>query len=406
MPVNLTPGDRKLLLAAVFGSLVLITITATLSPSAGTPIESPTTYSAGSGGAKAIYLLLRASGYPVTRWEQSLRDLPGDANATLILADPQGAPTIDEKAALSRFIERGGRVIATGMSGAFFLPEHRVTADPIVGMTWKRMSSRSPSFVTRAAPDITLAPQASWDTGSAVLPLYGDADDVSTVRVIKADVGSGEVIWWASATPLTNAGAREPGNLEFVLACIGDTHRPILWDEYFHGHRQSRSDSWLESPFTWVALHLALAAAAVLLTYSRRSGPIVAPAAESRLSPLEFVRTLGFLYQRAGAAPVAVDIAYQRFRYRLTRRLGITSAASADELARAVRARGTVDDPAFGDLLRACAAAREDPRLGAAAALTLTRSLHDYAVKLDLFRAGAANAAAASGWTATTKEGG
>jgi Domain of unknown function (DUF4350) len=387
MPGSLTPGDRKLLLAAVAGSLLLITVTSTLSPSGGPATESPTTYSAGSGGAKAIYLLLGAAGYPVTRWEQSLRDLPGDANATLILADPQGAPTIDEKAALRQFIGRGGRVIATGVSGAFFLPEHRVTADPIAGMTWRRMSSRSPSFITRAAPDITLAPQASWDNDSSVLPLYGDVDDMSRVRVIKADVGSGEVIWWASATPLTNAGVREPGNLEFVLACFGDTHRPILWDEYFHGYHRARSGSLLESPFTWAALHLALAAAAVLLTYSRRSGPIVAPAAESRLSPLEFVRTLGFLYQRAGAASVAVDIAYQRFRYRLTRRLGITGAASADELARVVRARAAIDDPAFGDLLRACASAREDPQLGAAAALTLTRSLHDYAVKLDLFRA-------------------
>ena len=387
MSGSLTPGDRKLLLAAAAGALLLITLSVTLSPDGGTTTESPTTYSAASGGAKAIYLLLLAARYPVTRWEQSPRDLPDDANATLILADPQAAPTIEERSALSRFLERGGRVIATGTSGALFLPEHRVGPDPIAGMTWKRMSSLSPSFITRAAPDITLAPQAYWDADVSALPLYGDADDATKVRVIKADVGRGEVIWWASATPLTNAGVREPGNLEFVLACIGDTHRPILFDEYFHGHHRSLAASLIDSPFKWAALQLALAAAAVLLTYSRRSGPIVVPAAESRLSPLEFVRTLGSLYQRAGAASVAVDIAYQRFRYRLTRRLGIASAASADELERAVRGRADFDDPAFGDLLRACESAREDPRLGAAAALTLTRSLYDYAVKLDLARA-------------------
>jgi hypothetical protein len=390
MSGNLTPGDRKLLLAAGAGSLLLITLSVTLGPSGGTTTETPTTYSAGSGGAKAVYLLLHAARYPVTRWEQSPRDLPGDANATLILAEPEGAPTIEERSALRHFIERGGRVIAAGTSGAFFLPEHRVAADPIAGMTWKRISSRSPSFITRAAPDITLAPRAYWDPDGSELPLYGDVDDVDDVprvRAIKADVGRGEVIWWASATPLTNAGVREPGNLEFVLACIGDTQRQILWDEYFHGHHQSLSASLIDSPFKWAALQLALAAAAVLLTYSRRSGPIVALAAESRLSPLEFVRTLGFLYQRAGAASVAVDISYQRFRYRLTRRLGITSAATADELAHAVRARANLDDPAFGDLLRACESAREDLRLGAADALALTRSLHDYAMQLDLFRA-------------------
>jgi hypothetical protein len=388
MSGSLTVGDRKLLLAAGAASLLLVALTVTLSPAGGNTTESPTTYSAASGGAKAVYLLLGAAGYPVTRWEQSPRDLPVDANATLILAEPESAPTIDERSALRQFIERGGRVIATGASGAFFLPDHQVAPDPIAGMTWKRISSRSPSFITRAAPDITLAPQAYWETDVSVLPLYGDGDDVPKARVIKTDLGRGEVIWWASATPLTNAGVREPGNLEFVLACIGDAHRQILWDEYFHGHHRSLAASLIDTRFKWIGLPIALAATAVLLTYSRRSGPIIAPAAESRLSPLEFVRTLGFLYQRAGAASVAVDISYERFRYRLARRLGITSRASADELERAVRARANLaDDPAFGDLLRECESAREDPRLRPAAALMLTRSLYDYAVKLDLFRA-------------------
>jgi hypothetical protein len=47
---------------------------------------------------------------------------------------------------------------------------------------------------------------------SAAYPLYGDGD--RTV-VVKYPFGRGEVLWWASATPLTNAGLKEPGNLEF-----------------------------------------------------------------------------------------------------------------------------------------------------------------------------------------------
>src|SRR5204862_288231 len=53
----------------------------------------------------------------------------------------------------------------------------------------------------------------------------------------KYTVGKGEVIWWASSTPITNAGITQPGNLEFFLACLADPARPILRDEYFHGHR-------------------------------------------------------------------------------------------------------------------------------------------------------------------------
>jgi Domain of unknown function (DUF4350) len=378
MSFSLTAGDRKLLLVAG-GVSLLMTIVAVVLASGGETTEEATTYSVGSGGAKAAYLLLNASGYSVRRWEVSARELPHDVTATLVFADPQGTPTPAERDAIEEFIERGGRVIATGVTGSFFLPVHQAFRDPIAGATWARLPSRSPSRVTRAAPEITLAPQAYWASESFVLPLYGDGD---RARVIKYDHGQGEVLWWASATPLTNAGMREPGNLEFFLASLGDPKRPILWDEYFHGHRPAAPSSLAAAPLEWIAVQLSLLTAAVLLTYSRRSGPVIEPVRDSRLSPLEFVRTLGSLYQRAGAASVAVDIAFQRFRYQLTRRLGKPANALPDDLDREVRERFKIDDPDFGRLLRSCEAARHDHSLAPDAALALTRSLAGYAAKL------------------------
>ena len=385
MPDGMNVTDRTLLLAATIGSLLLVLLFAIFG-AGGDTTESPTTYSSGSGGAKALYLTLRAAHYPIERWERSLDELPADAMATLILAEPIGVPTSEERAAVRNFLERGGRVIATGISGASFLPNRRVAPDPIAGMTWRRELARSPSLVTRAAPEITLAPQAYWQDETAAMPLYGDPDEHDAIRVVKFEVGKGDAMWWASATPLTNAGITEPGNLAFVLACLGDPHRAILWDEYFQGHRPPSGASVLTSPFTWAWLPLVLAAAAVLVTYSRRSGPIVVPAAESRLSPLEFVRTLGSLYQKAGAAAVAVDIAYQRFRYGVGRRFGIATADSSDALAGALGAATDLDAPELADLLRRCESGREDPSLTPATALALTQSLHDYAARLDLFR--------------------
>jgi hypothetical protein len=377
--------DRTLLLAATIGSLLLVALAAIFGTN-GDTADSPTTYSSGSGGAKALYLTLRAAHYPIARWERSLRELPADANATLILAEPVGTPGTDERTAVRNFLERGGRVIATGMSGAAFLPNRRVAADPIAGMTWRRELARSPSLVTRAAPEITLAPQAYWQDAAAVMPLYGDPDDNDAIRVVKFEVGKGDAMWWASATPLTNAGISEPGNLAFVLACLGDRQRTILWDEYFQGHRPPSASSVLSSPFTWAWLPLIIGAAALLVTYSRRSGPIVVPAAESRLSPLEFVRTLGSLYQKAGAAAAAVDIAYQRFRYGVGRRFGIAAVDSPDALAAALAAASDLDASGLADLFRRCESSREDPGLSPATALSLTQSLHDYSARLDLFR--------------------
>ena len=103
------------------------------------------------------------------------------------------------------------------------------------------------------------------------------------------------------------------------------------------------------------------------------------------MSPLEFVRTLGSLYRHANAASVAVDISYQRFRYWITRRLGMASNASVDDLERAIRDRWSFADPKFNATLRACESAPFDYTLQPRIALHLVRALHDYAAKLKLF---------------------
>jgi uncharacterized protein DUF4350 len=390
MSDGLTRGDRKLLAIAGVVSFVVIALGIVLSFHVGDASENPTTYSVGSNGAKAAYLLLARSGYRVQRWEQSLLDLPAGDPATLILAEPQGAPTPEERSALTEFIEEGGRLIATGTTAGLFLSDDSNTflhmyaiPDPIAGLTWERIRSTSPSSITRAASEITLAPQAYWYPESSAMKLYGG---IEKPRVVKYARGNGEVIWWASATPLTNAGLREPGNLEFFLACLGDAQHPVLWDEYFHGYRRAQTAARRRSHFTWISAQVLMILAATLFTYSRRSGPIVVPKSESRLSPLEFVRTLGAVYDKAGAASIAVDIGYERFRYQLTQRLGIATSSSIDQIDRAATTRWDLEGSALKDLLRSCEAARQDANLSTEAAIALSRSLADWTAKFGLSR--------------------
>lgn len=384
MPIQLSAGDRKLFLIAGGTFLLLVATAFVFSKGPDSDDEIPTTYSSASGGAKAAYLLLKASGYKVERWEQPPSELPEEAGGiTLILAGPSDIPKTNERNRVRQFVENGGRVVATGPYVGFFLPEDGIVPDPVPGMTWKKLDALSPSSITRAAAQITLAPLAYWKREPFALPLYGDD---GKARVVKYKFGKGEVIWWAAATPLTNAGLREPGNLEFFLACIGgNTQERILWDEYFHGYRRTLTASIRSSPVKWIFLQFALLAVAVLLTYSRRSGPISIPPGEIRLSPLEFVRTLGALYKQADAASAAVDISYHRFRYWLTRRLGIAGDAPVDDLERAVRERWNFRDANFNATLRACESAHYDNTLKPRAALELVKSLDDYAAELKLF---------------------
>jgi hypothetical protein len=387
LPISLSKGDRKLLQIAGGVFVVMIATALFVAKQPGSESESPTTYSTGSGGAKAAYLLLKTSGYSIERWEQSPSELPDPNGKTLILAEPNGAPTSEEREGLHRFVEKGGRIIATGQFAGLYLPESGSVPDPLAGTTWKRLTAQSPSSITRAAPEISMVPQAHWKSTYFALPLYGDGKDA---MVVKYKYGKGEVMWWAAATPLTNAGLKEPGNLEFFLACLDQTndqdHAPtIFWDEYFHGYRRSLGASIERSPVKWMFVQLALFVGVLLLTYSRRSGPISIPPKVVRLSPLEFVRTLGSLYEKAGAASVAVDIYYHRFRYWLTRRLGLAANVEVGELERAIRERWNVRDPNLRATLQACESAPYDTNMKPPEALKLVRTLYDYAIQFKLF---------------------
>jgi hypothetical protein len=383
MPLKLNPKDRKLLLggAIVF---VLMVVGAVVFGGENQNIEAPTTYSTGSGGAKAAYLLLQQSNYDVQRWERPMAELPDASGKVLVIAEPIEAPSRAERERLEKFISDGGHVIATGMFAGIYLPEGGSVPDPVAGMTWKTISALVPSAITRAAPEITLAPQSFWISKKMAVPLYGDGEKAMVVRY---SYGKGEVLWWASATPLTNAGLKEPGNMEFFLACLGGRQNQILWDEYVHGYRQSLAASVAHSPVKWLFLQLIIVSLAVLLTFSRRSGPVFPAVGEVRLSPLEFVSTLGGLYQRAGAASVAVDVSYQRFRYWLTRRLGLAGNAPVVEIERAVRERWSLPAEDFVMTLRECESARYHPELPEHQALQLIQKIHNYAVKLKLFPA-------------------
>jgi hypothetical protein len=380
VPVRIDPRDRKLLLGAGIVFVLLIAGVAFFGAQPGEKLEAPSSYSTASGGAKAAYLLLTQSGYKVQRWERQLIDLP--KGVTLVLADPQEAPTREEREALRKFLLDGGRIIATGMFAGTFLPENESVADELLGMTWKKVSAVAPSAITRAAPEITIAPQARWPSYSAAYALYSDGDEAV---VVKYPYGRGEVLWWAAATPLTNAGLKEPGNLEFLLASVGNSKAPILWDEYIHGYRETLGSSVGHSPVKWLVLQLGLLGLAILATFSRRSGPVFVPETSVRLSPLEFVQTLGGLYENAGTASVAVDISYQRFRYWLTRRLGIAANIPINDLEAVVRDRFALKNDHFAAILRRCESAKVDPYLSESEGLHLVQELDEYASRWKLF---------------------
>jgi len=384
MPSFLDSRDLRFLIGAGVVMVVLLGLTFALGPA---PVQQslgyPSSYASEWAGAKAAYLLLEEQGYRVERWEKSPEDLPENPDgAVLVLAEPTQAASASELAAIRRFVSAGGRVLAIGATAAALVPDLDAAAAEQWDPQPKTYEALLPSPVTRDAPEISMvAPDTLTSSEHPWLALYGQNDEVV---VISYRVGKGEIIWWASASPLTNGLMRENSNLALFLNSIGaPANQGVYWDEYFHGARASMISYFETGPLPWAGLQIAIAFLAVLFTFSRRAGAMRMPATESRLSPLEFVETLGNVFRRAQGTHVAVEIAFQRFRQVAARRLGIRGTSSSAEIVEAMDKHGVRLPESTAALVRDSETAVGDSSLTERAALEYVRALNAATHALD-----------------------
>lgn len=376
MPVAIDQGDRKILIIAGIVLVGLTLLSLLVVRPAAERAGYPSSYSPASDGAKGAYLLLQETGYDVQRWSETPEQLPADPNGyVLIVADPLLVASREERDAITRFVHEGGRVVATGATAATLLPEDDSRFDQR-RFDWAPYPSIGVSPITTGVHEVTMAPRVRWGTRfPAHVPLVGDADGAV---VITYSFGKGTIVWWADSTPLTNTGLRETSDLELFLNSIGGregTH--VLWDEYFHGERAGLWGHLQKTPTPWGLLQLCVVGVAVLLTFARRTGPVRLPLAASRLSPLEFVETVGGLYEKARAGSAAVEIAYKRFRLLLMRQAGVPITAKPKLAWEAVRNRTGVDDQLL-ETIRDCELALYDQQFAQEKGLELVQRIHHY----------------------------
>ena len=380
--MKIEKSDRRLLIWAGVFLLPLIVALAFFSQD---EEESavPSTYSAQTRGAKAAYLLLQDAGYNVERWEQSPADLPADpAHTILVLASPFRSPSKEEKNALQIYLDRGGKVLATGSSASYYLPRAETENEALPAPAWKEYQPQMVTPLTRGGA-IQMSPTAYWK-GAATSVLAHYADEGRPI-VVSYKVGQGEVIWWGASTPLTNAAIAKVGNMALLLNSLGEPGEfHVFWDEYFHGYKNSVSGYISAPPMLWGLVQCLLVFAALIFTFSRRNGPIRPLPEPSRLSPLEFVHTLGKLYRRANAVHSALAIPYARFRSMITRQLGLHADVPVADLARAVRNQLRYKDDSFEELLRQIESTLHNPELAEAYALELVQQLDRHTQNLKL----------------------
>jgi hypothetical protein len=320
-------GDRGRLLVLCGVMTAMIVVVCAVAPSSGENDPRPTITNVGPHGAKAAYLMLGALGVKTSEWGHPLSELNADLSdaqvvrTTLILAEPQYDATQEKDlaAAVNRFLERGGRVLTSGPSGARLLPNGEVSPAGMLASGACQTTPEGPGPLARAGR-VEMMNAAQWSNEE---PKYQVEQRCGKdAVVVRYAEGKGEAVWWSSSTPMENAGLKNDASLKLLLASVGGG-RDVVFGESLHGAVKTLWDEAKGLPLGWLMLQAALLFALLVVSFSRRRGPVRSPVRLPRSSPVEFATSMGDLYEKAAASSAATEAAKRRLLRVLTREAGV-----------------------------------------------------------------------------------
>jgi len=387
---SLDAKDRKLLLWSVGAAAVLAIAIGILSTRNDSDDDRlPSTYLNGKHGALAAYEMLERAGYPVERWERPLDELAAEAGpqTVVIVAEPF-TPGVHDMKAVRQILEKGGRVVSTGLLGGFILPGQNVAPANALSFTACKLTPEGLDPLAGTG-EVWMIPRASWKLGNpAARVQYTCAGDPA---VVEYNWGKGHVVWWSSSTPLENGSLARAQDLDFFLNSLGPREgKHFYWDESLHGDIRTVWSYAGGSALHLLEIALPMLALLILFSFSRRSGPVRELPGPVRVTPMEFLEALGSLYRNAGASSTAVAIAWERFRRDASRLCGMrTQKIGAAEVAAIVRARFSAADPELETDLAEAEAAAGNEALVAREGLRIVQALAAQSARLhELARTG------------------
>jgi hypothetical protein len=380
---SLDPKDRKLLMGCMCAVVVLAVITAVFARQENRDDNSlPSTYLTGRHGARAAFEMLQVNGYNVERWEHPLSELAGraDAQTVVIFAEPNPTSPEDFRA-VEDIVARGGRVLLTGWMGGALAPDGNVKPSTQLPAACKLTPQGLDPLA--GSGEVWMVPEAAWGLNRPLDRV--EYNCVGAPAVVEYASGKGEVIWWASSTPLENGSMQRAENLNLFLNALGapKNHR-FYWDESLHG--EVFSDWYYARGPALLLLESGLAGIGLLtiFSFSRRRGPVRDLPAPVRATPVEFLEALGSLYGEARASSTAVELAYERFRRRMSDLCGLKgSSLNAEELGVAVRRRFPKAGETLEKDLADCQTAMGDETLQPKTALALVQALSRHGEALE-----------------------
>jgi hypothetical protein len=375
---SLDAKDRSLLLWCVGIAFGLSIAIGSLMPKANdnkNPL--PSTYLSGQHGARAAYEMLLSTGYPVERWERPLSELAANAGpgTVVIFAEPLTRESADV-IAVRTILEHGGRVLATGYLGGRLLPGEAASfPEELTDFAACKLDPEGLDPLSGTG-EIWMKPSATWTLGNPAYRVQYSCD--THPAVVEYDWQKGHVVWWAASTPLENGSITRAKNLDLLLNSLGEREgHHFYWDESLHGDIRSVWSYAGGPALTMLWFGMPVLGLLVILSFSRRSGPVRDLPPPARATPIEFLEALGSLYRKAGAAATVLAIAWERFRRQTMKLCGQRgSQINATDLAAVIRRRFPQADPELEADLTACEQATWGETVEPRQALKLIQTLH------------------------------
>jgi hypothetical protein len=164
-------------------------------------------------------------------------------------------------------------------------------------------------------------------------------------------VGRGKIAVLADARLAQNALLGHDDNAVLIAHLLADSHRPVVFDEFYHGRTVRSNPLWLATRFPYNALSLSVLGVTLLVGWraARALGPPIPKRERSRRTLAEYIEAMSRLLNRSRRpVPYLLGELRQGLLWRLRRELGLPPGDEKPEKLLQVLARR---DPALAERL-------------------------------------------------------
>lgn len=346
----------------------------------------PTTYSAGPGGCKALYLLLEELQIPVERFQRPF-SLLQPRKGVLVVVEPTRKPFGKrELSKLVEWVKKGNSLIVFeggliprekgrldfGREGASLISRER-GGNSVAQRLGLRLKKTSDSSRTTLHTDsarlygvnrMSISKSARWIKPSKEWSII--AGDGQGAAIVTKSLGKGRVWAICDATIVSNRFVALEQNVRLLPSILLEKDRPpkVLFDEYHHGYQLADS-FWNyigSSIFAWVFLQLAFGA--LLFFYSKRAlyaGRFKSLSRGDGRSTLEYIDSMANVFETSKASGLALEAMLARTLAVLARRNGVPVQRIEGPYLRQLLIRAGAA-PADADVFQACQRAIQSGR--------------------------------------------